>query len=131
MGYYTDYTLTASGCKTDDSSYSVVPISKEVSDALYDAVRELNIFDNMGEKDLEFGAYAYAKWYDHDDDMLDLSCKFPDILFCLHGSGDSEDDKWDTYYLNGKLQVCPVVMTYEDFNPAKLREKDDSKGLPL
>lgn len=129
MGYRTDYTLTVSGCKTDDGSYSVVEVPKSTMDALADAVRGLNIFSDADCKDLEFGAYAYAKWYDHDDDMLAISSKFPDILFCLHGSGDSEDDQWDAYFLNGKMQFCPVVMTYEAFNPAKLREK--GTGLPI
>lgn len=52
--------------------------------------------------------------------MCLLSKRFPELLFCLHGEGESGDDLWDAYFFEGKCQHCPAVITYEDFDPSKL-----------
>ena len=75
-------------------------------------------------------AYANAKWYDWEEDMCLLSTRFPELLFCLHGEGESGDDLWDAYFFEGKCQHCPAVITYEDFDPSKLcagRESADTR----
>lgn len=42
------------------------------------------------------------KWYDNDLDMLELSARFPETLFSLHGVGEESDDEWEEEYLGGK-----------------------------
>lgn len=64
-----------------------------------------------------------AKWYDHEDHMKSLSKVYPDVLFTLHGEGEDEDDKWNKYFKNGKMQACyaEITIVYEPFNEAELK----------
>lgn len=131
MGYYTDYTLTASICTVGADSYTTATIPHVTLVSLEDEIEKMNIFDSGG--DIEYGYYANAKWYEWEEDMCLLSKRFPEILFCLHGEGGSSDDLWDAYFFEGKCQHCPAVITYEDFDPSKLcvgRESADTqKGV--
>ena len=131
MGYYTDYTLTASICTVGADSYTTATIPHIALVSLEDEIEKMNIFDGGG--DIEYGYYANAKWYDWEEDMCLLSKRFPELLFCLHGEGESSDDLWDAYFFEGKCQHCPAVITYEDFDPSKLcagRESADTqKGV--
>lgn len=54
------------------------------------------------------------KWYDHDDDMMQLSTQFPDYYFLLHGQGEDCDDRWRTVYHNGKIVCSQMIKMYFD-----------------
>ncbi|MCP1354624.1 hypothetical protein [Aneurinibacillus migulanus] len=62
------------------------------------------------------------KWYDHEDDMIELSRTFPDTLFELHGEVEEPGDLWRKYFKNGKIQRCPAQITYEEYDESKLQE---------
>ena len=53
------------------------------------------------------------KWYDHDDDLIALSKKFPDVTFVLYGEGEERDDNWITYYKNGDYEYCNGRIVYD------------------
>lgn len=130
MGYYTDYTLTASVCTVTDNGTvtTSTPIPHIILIGLEDEIEKMNIFENDG--DIEYGYYANAKWYDWEEDMSLLSKRFPELLFCLHGEGEGSEDLWDAYFFEGKCQHCPATIHYDDFDPTKLspgRETEDTK----
>lgn len=52
--------------------------------------------------------------------MMRLSSRIPDVLFSLHGEGESQEDLWNAYYLNGKMQHCPADIYYPPFKEAML-----------
>lgn len=69
----------------------------------HDSDRELDMID---------AAYYYVaydeetdgiKWYDHHDDMVAHSLKYPEVTFTLSGQGEDSGDFWKTRYLGGKL----------------------------
>lgn len=68
------------------------------------------------------GNYDSFKWYNHEEDMLEVSRAFPDTLFELHGEGEEPGDLWRKYFKNGKIQRCPAQITYEEYNESKLQE---------
>lgn len=93
MSYYTNYTLT------------VWKYPEEVDfDALSTAVLNIDngAFEERGID--EWG--CLSTWYSQDVDMWELSVQFPQILFRLHGEGESADDLWDEYWQNGSFQHC-------------------------
>lgn len=108
MGYYTDYWLTV-----DNAPGRIADM-----DAIDNVVCEMfsDIFENFDVGDYQ----GTAKWYDHDTDMLELSMKFPDALFYLQGNGDTWDDMWGHYYLNGWIQTDGLEIYTNPFNPVKL-----------
>lgn len=66
------------------------------------------------------GSAGEETWYEHHEEMLEFSRKYPGLVFCLHGEGESTDDLWDAYYMDGKIQECPARIEYDEFDPAKL-----------
>ena len=103
MGYYTDYTLTVEHATPED----LENIGKTVH-------------DEWGMESWDDGWGCNDKWYDHDEDMLVLSIRFPHIVFELHGAGENNDDLWYTYYKNGKKQHCPAIITFDPYDESKL-----------
>lgn len=113
MGYYTQYNLYI----TNKDS-----LGDEVKAAVDNAVYDLNLFEGSG--NIEYGWSAYGKWYDHDDDMLAISARFPDAVFQLYGDGEESEDNWMNYYKGGRAQYGALHITVEE-DPF-----DESKLLP-
>lgn len=121
MGYYTDYELTISGFeKTDSGSYTTTAgVDPLVELQLEQEIKKMGVWEGG---DVNSVYWCNAKWYDHDDDMLLLSKRFPEALFELSGSGEDKCDMWTTYYHDGKMQYCHAIITYEEFDQEKLGE---------
>jgi hypothetical protein len=62
-------------------------------------------------------------WDEHNPDMIELSKKFPAVLFTLYGEGEDRYDMWRTYYRGGLLQYASatITITYDESNVAKLQ----------
>lgn len=69
--------------------------------------------------DLENG-FMNCKWYEHEEELRELSTKFPNILFELEGHGEENDDMWIKYFKNGKMQRCNAIITFEPYDKTKL-----------
>lgn len=127
MGYYTYYQLSV-------QPYHRPSLTDYESEALEKEIDLMDVFES-GCIDDDFYSDS-IKWYDHDEDMLLLSRRFPNILFTLHGDGENQEDMWNAYYANGKMQYCPAEITYPDFNeewmdsadPVKHDGNDDEKS---
>lgn len=111
MGYCTDYDLTLLDPKdmTEIEDTSTIERVAALLEEKYVIGYALN--ENLS-------WYNSVKWYEHESDMLDISRKVPDVLFCLWGSGDDAEDLWKKYFLNGKMQCC--LAEIPPFGPAKL-----------
>lgn len=125
MGYYTTYTLNADATGRDPSTgvlqiMSGVEMIPGLLEKLDDAFNELDIYGIDGT--FRYGIGGYSKWYDHDDDMLELSRQFPTVLFTLYGEGESSDDIWVSYYYNGRSQYSKARIEYDDFSEDKLSD---------
>ena len=117
MGYYTDYELTMSFCTVGMCHYTTSTIPDALDKSLSEEIEKMKVFEYG---DVDLGYYASAKWYDWEKDMILLSKRFPGVLFCLHGEGDSSDDMWNAYFFEGGFQFCPAVITYDEFDSSKL-----------
>ena len=103
MGYYTYYNLDAyeNGARvTEEREKEICTVAAEVIDYL--------TFDH-------FNAVSYdaMKWYDHDEDLLELSKRFPTVTFELSGEGEDRDDNWIAYYKNGEMEVVHGRIVYD------------------
>lgn len=60
------------------------------------------------------------KYFDsYEEELVDLSKKFPDVVFeatCLSAT----DLCWKEYFKNGMVQIATAVVTYDEFDEAKL-----------
>lgn len=83
----------------------------------YDDISELadDRFDEHGRTEEDIS------WYDYEEDMRAHSLKHPNTLFKMHGQGEENDDMWKAYFLNGKMQSCPAIITFDEFDESKLK----------
>ena len=120
MGYYTYFELSA-----EQFDSKALPISQETYAALYAEIESMGLpFDQYSSSEWSL----YDKWYDWESDMALLSSKFPEMLFVLHGDGESSDDKWRAYFNNGRMQLCQAEISYPDFDPQELATCDLPDG---
>lgn len=105
MGYYTNYALS---CSKPGLVQRLVEQSEEDGTPLHYAI------DTNGEP------YDALKWYDHVDDMRAISLEHKGVLFTLEGKGEESGDLWRKYFLNGKMQSAPGVVTFDTFDSEKL-----------
>lgn len=102
MGYYTYYNLEAyeNGAHvTTEREEEICTVASEITGIAFDHFEDLS-WDSM-------------KWYDHEDDMLELSKRFPDVTFVLYGEGEERDDNWVAYYKNGDSEYCGARIVYD------------------
>jgi hypothetical protein len=142
MGYETRFSLDFSG----DASTSTHPVSvffeyEDLKNQPYTVLRKkfgentakwLEENEKIAEKipgdvaiDLIENAYFDTldpcKWYDHERDMKSFSKVFPGILFTLHGIGEEPNDQWYKYFKDGKMQIAKAQISFEPFDPKKLK----------
>lgn len=121
MGYYSSFSLSAYPV---DRSGNIV--GKKLTPALQEAVnveiKKIDVFKlwDHTENTWEVGQDT---WYSEQEDMVLLSTKFPSVLFAIHREGENNGDMMDTYYWNGKMQICPAIITYDDYDPAKMEQQ--------
>lgn len=103
MGYLTDFNLTiVGGCVDKDD------LAKTLTD----------ITNYSWSSDLELHG---AKWYDFHRNMINISEKYPDIVFCLDGVGEESGDIWRAYYQDGKFQMCKATIVFDQFDKDKMK----------
>lgn len=99
MGYYTEFKIELSGDITEDDFNNEL---EEYGYGFYDECMS-------------------AKWYSWEDNMKDISTKYPEVLFILSGQGEENEDMWKAYFKNGKSQIEKAVITYGKFDEGKLK----------
>lgn len=52
------------------------------------------------------------KWYEHQNEMRQLSAKYPDIFFELEGHGEEYGDDWRELYYGGQLYEYKEMVHY-------------------
>jgi hypothetical protein len=117
MGYYTRYSLSIGIDENDlilglDIPKTSEDLIAELRESLDDAAYAL---DENGNVDGD------CKWYDHEDDLKSFSKKYPNALFTLSGEGEESGDIWKKYFKDGKVQRANAVITFEKFDPKKLK----------
>lgn len=109
MGYYTNYTLTTTPDNfTEEMKNKLMEINPDYFER-EEWVEELLNGD------------MNSKWYSNEEDILELSKFFPDILFELEGEGEDNEDMWKKYFKNGKSQYAKAKIIFEDFDESKLK----------
>ena len=99
MGYYTSFTLKV------DKNFELV-------DKFFLDSNEGTDWGYIFEDGYKGEWSGYAKWYDYDADMCQLSALFPDVLFTLTGEGEEKGDIWRNWYREGKC-IDKWVLVYE------------------
>lgn len=114
MGYYTDYELT---CTPYEMNINGLVDMNTVKEWLTKDIYNLGVFEGGSVED---GFRGFAKWYNYEKDMIEISKKYHGVLFHLKGDGENKEDMWDEYFLDGATQYGNAVIIREEFDPTKL-----------
>lgn len=84
---------------------------------------EKNFWEDIESHESLYYAVGYSgkgvescKWYECEDDMVEISKSYPELIFKIHGEGEENTDIWDAYFKNGKKQVHKAVITIAPLN---------------
>jgi hypothetical protein len=137
MGYYTYFDLDIDDSQVKDQvekkkqseieEIQQSNISNELKKRLIKDVEKMYETSVVTKNDvvnfLSFNPFGdHCKWYEHTEDMRNVSKKYPNVLFTLTGNGEEPDDMWVKYFMNGKVQIEKAVITYGKFDLKKLVE---------
>lgn len=109
MGYNTNYKLFSSN---DEILKSIISLD---DDSLAEEIG-MEFLKDCGK---QYGC-IYAKWYDHEEKMKNISSKYKGVLFTLRGEGEETGDLWIKYFLNGKMQHEFARIEFGAFDSTKL-----------
>lgn len=107
MAYLTYYSLYIES-QTPDQHMEAIAILRELSDEASYALFA------TGDPN------RWWAWYEHEDDMRQLSARFPDMLFTLSGNGEQYDDIWVKYFKAGRMQASYATIVLDPFDETKL-----------
>lgn len=112
MPYNTQYSLTLHGA------------DEVQQERVFDMLMESGVLHYALQRDSksEYITCEPCNWWNHDEDMLEISSKVPGVRFTLHGSGDNNGDIWESHYYNGKSYTQHAIITIPPFDPVFLRE---------
>ncbi len=116
MGYCTRYDLDIIGHNLTDFEFH--EYYNRVEEDLLKTLEEMNILDYAF--NTSFESCDEVKWYEHEEDMREISKKFDSLVFILSGEGEDNFDSWRKYFLNGKMQECRARITYDSYDEKKL-----------
>ena len=114
MGYYTKYDLELKYDGNDITKKDIMTVLSQINP----------YFSEDEDFDLAFD--DEMKWYNYEQNMIELSKCFPEVLFILHGEGEEREDNWYEYFKAGKQQICRGMIIYEPFNPDLFNEEEDN-----
>jgi hypothetical protein len=115
MGYYTNYYISArylddsrSSSDLDEMFFSSLELSVNEDD-------DINWYQRVDNRyALEDG--DGVKWYDHHEELIDVSKHYNDIIFILDGEGEETGDIWRKFYLNGRHHIWTVDIKRPEVN---------------
>lgn len=112
MGYYTYFSLRIVDEK--DLELDKPEIIKKIRNMSESIRYALNEDGDSGDS---------CKWYEWEKEMLEISKKFPNNILKMCGDGEESGDKWIAYIMNGKIQHCPVKISYDPLDLSKITTK--------
>jgi len=96
MGYYTDYSLYIEG---DEN------LQKQFGKELFEMSN-----NDSDIKSLLDGYSVNAKLYDICDWIDALAPKYPELLICLRGNGEGDDDSWETRWKGDEEETQTAII---------------------
>lgn len=114
MGYYTRYELQY---QIDESNKKNV----DFKDKLITSLEDDSCSDYGDLMQFCIDESDEIKWYNHEDDLIAFSEKFPTVLFTLHGAGEEKGDLWVKYFKNGQMQRGLPTITFPPFDESQLK----------
>ena len=77
-------------------------------------------FNRITSYDLDALDNDLLKWYDYDNNMLEISKLYPNTVFLLTGDGEEALDLWKAYYCNGESERVEVEIKFPEVDVSSI-----------
>ena len=111
MGYYTEHSMVARNVSQEDLDRNNTALKEK--EILNYALYQGELYGKENNKEAIFSCYDAVKWYDHEEDMIEVSKEFPNAVFELSGQGEEFGDVWKEYFSSGNSEFCRGEIIYE------------------
>ena len=108
MGYDTYYSLYVR--RKSDPFHDVDLEKDEEAQRAIDDLRANNEHAQWAFEEDGTTRQEVRHWDTFEEDFIDLSKKYPDLVFCVFGDGDASDDKWEAWFHNGEAETCYMII---------------------
>lgn len=150
MGYYTNYDIAVRregkgkftrrdmdkliafmriNVSEDDRDRFALPDDFSGLEIIGYAVENPRMCDN--DKAIVFDNRDSVKWYDYEEQMIELSRYFPDMVFRVSGEGEDVGDEWQAFFHNGKTERCYSHHYYDKPQSIKWPAEFSDDGFAL
>lgn len=101
MGYYTSFEINVTGTEDFETIHSTIEQVSDYSFDQYPHTKSMSSCDTY-------------KWYSWQDDMKEVSKRFPNSLFIVNGLGEEDGDIWRCYFRRGKMDHINAEIVFRD-----------------
>lgn len=112
MGYYTDYTINATGFKTEEEAEFFEFLLNKESDYKF---KNEGIGGLDGDFEIEWHL-GEAKFYDYKDVFSSLAKRFPSITIDVYGEGEEAGDIWKHRFRDTQDERLAAELIFPEFN---------------
>ncbi len=117
MGYCSNYFITVN---TDDEKKA-----KEI----FKAIEDRSGYNIEKDDSPDSGIVFDAKWYDSDDDLMEVSKEFPETVIEMDVEGEERDDNWTIRVKNGEKEIVRAVTVTPPFTKILIPGERDKQSL--
>ncbi len=108
MGYYTTFSLEiVDGPTTIQDSCPECNSPDTFNALIIDTIRSHH-------DGIDYSLSQEDKWYGHEEEMQEISTKYPETTFKLRGEGEENADVWVKFFKNGKVVTRRVDFTIDE-----------------
>lgn len=104
MGYYTDFKIVLGNVEQENKEQIIEGLKKYCPDLV--SMLKYEFRENLEYDDIvtENGEFINGKWYNHKEEITELSKHFPNLNITIHGHGEEIGDEWILYVKAGKRE---------------------------
>lgn len=103
MGYYTHFKIVLGKSTNENKEQLIKDIKKYCSGLASFLEYEYTNYD-YNDIVTEYGEYVYGKWYNFEEEMVELSKHYPNLNITVNGHGEQIGDEWILYVKAGKTE---------------------------
>lgn len=125
MGYYTDYDVHIKGLKGKNREKLLEDFKSICPDMMFSVEEDYNgelTFLETEDYD-EVDTYFNAKWYDCEDEIEDISFKYPELEFTIYCRGE-DGEMWVVYGCSGEVERHSAEVKYPE--PTVFKKNKDN-----
>lgn len=113
MGYYTNFDVEITGFQNEEESefFEFKEIHKKDASLHFIKYSGTSVILPYS---ISFNLHQY-KWYDWEKDLVNVSKRWPHLMFDINGEGEEATDLWRARIRNGESEIVRAKIVFPEF----------------